>query len=195
MKLPVTIPNMLTILRFILIPLIAYLLYSGKPGYVLASAVIFIIAVLTDQLDGYIARNFNQKSVFGTFFDPIVDKMLILTAFFIFVDLRLLPVWMILLIMFREFLVTGIRQVCSKPKKIVGANWMGKSKFIMQTANVVYLQLVLYFALAHKNIMLFNTMLFTQPIGYCLTLIVTLISLGYAFNFLYWHKKELLSGI
>ncbi|MCH8003267.1 MAG: CDP-diacylglycerol--glycerol-3-phosphate 3-phosphatidyltransferase [Nanoarchaeota archaeon] len=184
------IPNLLTLIRFFLIPTIAFLLYSDNPNYILLSTIFFIIASLTDWADGFIARHHNQKSAFGTFFDPLIDKMLILTMFFIFVDLDLIPLWMALLILFRELLVTGIRQFCSTPKKVVGANWMGKSKLFMQTIVVLYIQIFLYLTYSDKIIFLFN-----NTLVFYLTLIMTIISLGYALNFLLWHRKEILSNI
>jgi CDP-diacylglycerol--glycerol-3-phosphate 3-phosphatidyltransferase len=185
------IPNILTITRFALIPLIIYLLTSGKPAYILLSLFLFLFAILTDWADGFIARHVTgQMSVFGTFMDPLVDKILILSLFFVFADLRLIPLWIVLLILLRELFVTGIRQVCSKPKKIVGANWMGKSKFILQSVNIVYLQFVVY--LAAKRI---SIPFISQEIGYYLTLTIMLISIGYALNFFLWYRKELTKDI
>jgi len=184
------IPNILTLIRFLLIPLVALMLYSNDANLVLISIGVFIFAIFTDWADGYVARNFNLKSKFGTFFDPIVDKILILTMFFVFSDLKLIPLWMILLILFREFLVTGIRQVCSTSTKIVGANWMGKTKFSLQALAIIYLQLLLYFNIVQKSNVLFN-----ENVGFYFVLIVVVVSLAFALNFLYWHRKEILDGI
>ena len=189
------IPNLLTIIRFILIPIIGVLLYSSNPKYVLATIPLFIISIITDYADGEIARKFKQKSIFGTFFDPLVDKMLILTIMFIFADMKIIPVWLVLLILSRELLVTGIRQVCSKPKKIVGANWMGKSKFSLQALLVCYILFVIYFEKAGINIVVNNIPLFTRQLSFYFALVVTLIAIAFAFNFLYWHKKEMLADL
>lgn len=183
-------PNILTISRFLLIPIIAFLLYSKNPNYILMSILLFLVAAITDWADGFIAREKNQKSVFGTLFDPLIDKMLILTIFFIFVDLDLIPLWMVLLILFRELLVSGIRQVCSTIKKVVGSNWMGKSKFIMQTVLVFYIQIFLYLMYSGKSILFFN-----KTLIYYSTFAVTIISLAFALNFLFWYKEEILSKI
>jgi len=184
------IPNILTIIRFLLIPSIALLLYSKDPNYILISILLFLVAVVTDWADGFIARKKNQKTVFGTLFDPLIDKMLILTIFFIFVDLGLIPLWMMLLVLFRELLVSGIRQVCSSAKKVVGANWMGKSKFLMQTALIFYIQIFLYFTYSDKSILFFN-----ETLIYYFTLAMTIISLAFALNFLLWYREEILSKI
>tara|TARA_Y100000310_G_scaffold341787_1_gene442109 strand:- start:10532 stop:11092 length:561 start_codon:yes stop_codon:yes gene_type:complete len=184
------IPNILTISRFLLVPVIAFLLYSKNPNHILISILLFLVAVITDWADGFIAREKNQKSVFGTLFDPLIDKMLILTIFFIFVDLGLIPLWMVLLILFRELLVSGIRQICSSVKKVVGANWMGKSKFIMQTVLVLYIQIFLYFTYSDKSVLFFN-----KTLVYYSSLAVTIISLAFALNFLFWYRGEILSKI
>jgi len=184
------IPNILTFLRLALIPIIAVFLYSNNRFLIIASILLFILSVSTDFADGFIARKYNQISVFGTFLDPLVDKMFILTILFILTDLKIIPLWMVLLILFRELLVTGVRQICSKAGKVVGANWMGKTKFVMQTLLILYLQFVLYFSLTNKNNILFNT-----NIAYYMTLTVTIISLAFAFCFLYLHRKIILSEI
>ncbi len=184
------IPNLLTLIRFFLIPTIGFLLYSNNPVYILISIILFAIAVLTDWADGFIARSNNQRSVFGTFFDPLIDKMLILTIFFIFVDLDLIPLWIVLLILFRELTVSGIRHVYSTPKKVIGANWMGKSKFIMQAVVIFYTQIFLYLTYSNKVLPFFN-----KTLVYYFTLIMVVISLAYALNFVFWHRKEILSKI
>ena len=180
------IPNILTIIRFLLIPVIAFLLYSKNPSYILLSILLFLIAITSDWLDGFIARKRKMISVFGTFFDPIVDKILVLTILFIFVDLKLIPLWIVLLLLFRELFVSGGRQVCSTPKRFIGSNWMGKSKFVMQTGIIIYTQIYLY--LNYSGI---TSQFFNQTAVYYAVLIMTILSLIYAFIFLYWYRKRL----
>lgn len=184
------LPNLLTIIRLLVIPLIAFLLYTKKPNMVLISAALFLFATLSDWADGVIARRFNQKSNFGILFDPLADKMLILTILLIFVDLNVIPLWVILILLFRELLVTGIRQVCSTKDEVVGANWMGKTKFIMQSAVIIYLHIVLYFVLVEQKNYIFN-----KVVAYYIIVLLTVISLLFAFNFLFWHRKKILSNI
>lgn len=184
------IPNMLTIIRACLIPVIAFFLYSKKPALIILSIFFFILAIMSDWLDGVIARRSNLTSVFGTFFDPIVDKILIITMFIVFVDLELIPVWIVILLLLREFLVSGVRQICSSKKKIVGANWAGKTKFIMQTIVVIYIQIYLY--AGYSNI---RSPFLTAEIVYYSAVIMTIISLIFAIQFAYWHRKETLRDI
>ena len=184
------LPNILTIARLLLIPIIAFLLYSNKPNYILISTILFFFAALSDWADGIIARRFNQKSNFGILFDPLADKMLILTILLVFVDLKIIPLWVILVLLFRELLVTGIRQVCSTKDEVVGANWMGKTKFIMQSAVIIYLHIVLYFMLLGQKNHIFN-----KVVAYYIIVLLTAISLLFALNFLFWHRKKILSNI
>jgi CDP-diacylglycerol--glycerol-3-phosphate 3-phosphatidyltransferase len=186
----VNIPNALTIVRFALIPAIIVLLYSKDPRLVLLSTGVFLVAAFTDWLDGTIARKYKLITRFGTFFDPLADKLLILSMFFVLVDLEIIPLWVVLLILARELVVTDIRNACSTNKKVVGANWMGKTKFILQTLLILYLQLVLYVQRANMP-----SAIFTIPIAYYATVGVTVVSLLFAINFAYWHRKELFAGL
>lgn len=183
------LPNILTLVRVLLIPIIAVLLYSKNSLYIILSIVLLIIGITSDWLDGFIARRKGLISVFGTFFDPIADKMLILTMLFIFADLRLIPLWMVLIILFRELLVSGVRQICSNSKKIIGSNWMGKTKFIMQTIVIIYLQIFLYFEYSNQQ-----NLFFTKTIAYYVTLILAIISFIFALKFAYLHRKEIASS-
>lgn len=184
------LPNIFTLIRFLLIPAIAYILYLDNSNLIILSILLFLFAIWTDWIDGYIARKYKQQTMFGTFMDPLVDKTLILTVLFIFADLALIPLWIVLILLFREFLVTGVRQVCSSSGKVVGANWMGKSKFIIQALSVVYLQFLLYFQTKNSINIIFN-----QTVGYYFILGLTIISMAFALIFVWWHRKTILSEI
>ncbi len=189
-KATMKLPNIFTLIRLLLIPAIAVLLYLGNSTMIVLSILLFLIAITTDWADGYIARKYKQQTTFGTFMDPLVDKTLILTILLIFSDLALIPLWMVILLIFREFLVTGVRQVCSSNGKVVGANWMGKSKFILQTVSVVYLQLLLYFQIKNSTNIIFN-----HTVGYYFILALAVVSLTFAFVFLWWHRETILAEI
>ena len=183
-------PNIITFIRFLLIPLIALSIYSRRPFFILLGIVLFIIATASDYLDGLIARKTRFISTFGTFFDPIVDKMMVLTMFFIFADLRLIPIWIPLILLFRELLVSFVRQACSTPAKVVGANWMGRSKFVMQAGVILYAQIFLYLDRSDILVPFFN-----KTAVFYASLIMVIISFIYLSNFIYWHRKELVSDI
>ncbi len=134
-----TIPNAITCIRLTLIPLILHLSYASRPGGILAAAALFALAALSDWVDGMLARRLNTSTGVGVIFDPLADKVLVLAVLFAFADLDLVPLWLVLLNMFREFLVSAVRYAASRGGQTVGANWMGKTKFVMQ---VVFIEIV-----------------------------------------------------
>ncbi len=117
--------NKLTILRVIMIPLFMYLLYIDQMYYALA---VFVIASLTDYVDGYIARKYNQITDFGKFMDPLADKLLVTSAMVFFVEIGLMPSWALLLVIAREFSVTGLRLVAVDQGTVIAAGFSGKVK-------------------------------------------------------------------
>jgi CDP-diacylglycerol--glycerol-3-phosphate 3-phosphatidyltransferase len=131
-----TLPNLLTFLRLLLTPVVAVLAYSpGATGRSWALG-LFLLAMATDVADGIIASRFKQGSRLGLYLDPVVDKVILLTMFFVLADLGLLPLWMALVMMAREFLVDGLRSTAATSGRIIGANLMGKTKAALQTASI-----------------------------------------------------------
>jgi CDP-diacylglycerol--glycerol-3-phosphate 3-phosphatidyltransferase len=126
------LPNAITVLRLLLLPLIVWLSYSTETGSLVAALLIFNAGAASDLLDGVIARRYGAESRLGKLLDPVVDKIYILSVLYVFVDLGLLPLWLVLLSMAREFLVSAARHSFSTPRRAIGANWMGKSKFVLQ---------------------------------------------------------------
>ena len=177
------LPNILTVSRALLIPIIIVGAYSKKTSMLVLTIFLLVLAWIIDYLDGYIARRYELITHFGTFFDPLVDKVLILSLFFVFVDLEFIPMWMPLLLLFREFLVTGVREVGSLRGKVVGSNWMGKMKWNLQVIMIVY---TLIYLLAQSRD---YTLTFGKEIIYFGTFIVVLLSLIFAFIFLYWNRN------
>ena len=105
------LPNKMTLLRIILIPVFMVVLYWGFPGATWVALAIFIIASLTDMLDGKIARKYNLVTDFGKFADPLADKMLVTAAMLWFVEIGQMPAWMLLIVICREFAVSGLRMI------------------------------------------------------------------------------------
>ena len=125
------LPNKLTILRVIMIPFfVLALLYNGGENQTLryVAAAIFIIASLTDMLDGKIARKYNLVTDFGKFMDPLADKILVTAALIYFIPLGLAPAWIVILILAREFLVTSLRLIASGKGIVIAADKWGKYK-------------------------------------------------------------------
>ncbi len=135
------LPNKLTILRVILIPFFVFFLISpffdGYGNYI--ALAIFIIASLTDMADGKIARKYNLVTNFGKFMDPLADKLLVCSAMICLVDLKLIPVWVVLIIIAREFIISGFRLVASDNGIVIAASYWGKFKTTFQMIAVVLL--------------------------------------------------------
>ena len=122
------LPNKLTLLRIILVPVFMVVLYWGFPGATWVALAIFIIASLTDMLDGKIARKYNLVTDFGKFADPLADKMLVTAAMIWFVENGQMPGWALLIVILREFAVSGLRMVASDKGRVIAAGWSGKVK-------------------------------------------------------------------
>lgn len=136
------LPNKLTILRVIMIPFfVAALMTEGGTNQTFRylAAVIFIAASLTDLLDGKIARKYNLVTNFGKFMDPLADKLLVCSALICMIELGQLPAWMVLIIISREFIISGFRLVASDNGVVIAASYWGKWKTTFQMISVVLL--------------------------------------------------------
>lgn len=123
------LPNKLTLLRVILVPVFVVFLMCNITGYDKWIALaIFIIASLTDLLDGKIARKYNLVTNFGKFMDPLADKLLVCSAFICFIELGKLPTWMVLIVIAREFIISGFRLVAADNGVVIAASMWGKYK-------------------------------------------------------------------
>lgn len=139
------LPNKLTIFRIILVPIMVIISFFNIPGEFLniptnmwIMNLIFIIASITDKLDGSIARARNQITTFGKFLDPIADKILVLAAMLILVEMGKLPAWIPIIVLFREFVVSGYRLVeVEKGGKVIAASIWGKLKTVTQMIAII----------------------------------------------------------
>lgn len=120
--------NKLTLLRVVMIPLFLLVLYLDVPGANYWALAIFVIASLTDTLDGYIARHYNQTTDFGKFMDPLADKCLVTAAMLWFVEIGQMPGWALLVVIIREFGVSGLPMVAADKGRVIAAGWSGKVK-------------------------------------------------------------------
>lgn len=139
------LPNKLTVMRILLVPVLVIISMIDFPvsvcnipfGYILAD-IIFIIASITDKIDGSLARKNNQVTTFGKFLDPIADKILVVSALIILVERGTIPAWIPIIIVFREFLVSGYRLIASQTNgKVIAANKWGKLKTVTQMLAII----------------------------------------------------------
>ena len=134
------LPNKLTILRVIMIPFfVAALLYDGGANQNMryVAAALFIIASLTDMLDGKIARKYNLVTNFGKFMDPLADKLLVCSALICLIELGQLPSWMVIIIVSREFIISGFRLIAAEQGIVIAASYWGKFKTTFQMIAVI----------------------------------------------------------
>ena len=135
------LPNKLTILRVILIPFFVFFLISpffdGYGNYI--ALAIFIIASLTDMADGKIARKYNLVTNFGKFMDPLADKLLVCSAMICFIELDKLPAWIVIIIIGREFIISGFRLIAAENGVVIAANYWGKFKTVSQMIMIILL--------------------------------------------------------
>lgn len=120
--------NKLTLLRIVMIPVFMAALYLGFPFHKVVALVVFILAAVTDFIDGYIARNFDQVTDFGKFMDPLADKLLVIAALIWFVEAGQIGGWVVLVVLAREFAVSGLRMVAAPKGVVIAAAWSGKIK-------------------------------------------------------------------
>lgn len=176
------LPNKLTVLRVLLIPFFVLFLLTDLGGsygkyYALA---IFIIASLTDLLDGKIARKYNLVTNFGKFMDPLADKLLVCSAMICLVELKRLAAWIVIVIIAREFIISGFRLVASDNGVVIAASYWGKFKTTFQMLMIILLILDLG-----------ETFAIVETIVVWMALILTVISLV---DYLVKNKGVLLEG-
>ena len=130
------LPNTITLLRLAVIPVLFLLLFS--PGRILSMiiAVLFIIASITDLIDGYIARKYNIVTTMGKFLDPVADKLVVTTAMIMLIPIGRIPAWIVALIIMRDLLVDGLRSIASADGLVIDASRLGKQKTLCQVVAV-----------------------------------------------------------
>ena len=136
---PLNVPNALTFFRVLLVPVVVVALQEGTNAGDLVAAIVFVAATLTDGLDGYIARTWEKETTFGKVMDPIADKLLVTAALISLVALDRLAAWAAMVIIAREFAVSGLRIVASEQGLVIPASVLGKLKTVSQFVAIVAL--------------------------------------------------------
>ena len=138
-------PNKLTIARMIIVPFLVIFLLTGWGGeanrYI--SLTLFVVASVTDWFDGYLARKNNLVTNFGKFMDPLADKLLVCSAMICMIDLKRLPAWFVIIIIAREFIISGFRLIAAENGIVIAANYWGKFKTASQM--IMFILLILHF--------------------------------------------------
>ena len=123
-----TTASKITVASIVLIPVVLALMYWDFPGHMYCALAVFILASLSDFVDGYIARHCNQVSNFGKFMDPLADKLLVISVMLVFLDWGYIPAWAAIIVVARELAVTGLRLIAVEGGKVIAAAWSGKIK-------------------------------------------------------------------
>ena len=135
-------PNKLTIARMIIVPFLVIFLLTGWGGeanrYI--SLTLFVVASVTDWFDGYLARKNNLVTNFGKFMDPLADKLLVCSAMICMIDLKRLPAWFVIIIIAREFIISGFRLIAAENGIVIAANYWGKFKTASQMIMIILLR-------------------------------------------------------
>ena len=172
------LPNKLTLLRILLIPVFIITMMFDFSNHYLISCLIFIIASITDALDGHIARKNNLVTDFGKFMDPLADKLLVISALICMIEVDLVSSWMVIIIVARELTVSILRAIAAADGKVIAASGGGKLKTISQ---MIAIPLLLLGAQFGSSILL--------SIGNITILIATLLTLYSGWEYLYKNKN------
>lgn len=163
------LPNKITIFRVCMIPIfLIFLLVPGIPYGKYAALVVFVVACLSDAVDGHLARKYNLITNFGKFMDPLADKLLVSSALICFVELDLIPAWIVIVIIAREFIISGFRLVASDNQVVIAASYWGKFKTTAQMILCILL-------IVNFNGAFFNAL---EQIFIYVSLILTVVSLA-----------------
>lgn len=170
------LPNKLTTFRVVLIPFFVFFAMTDVAGAASkwVALGIFIVASLTDFADGYIARKYHLVTNFGKFMDPLADKLLVSAAMICFVELQRMPAWIVLIIIAREFFISGFRLIAAEQGVVIAAGWWGKFKTAFQMFMVIFM--IIELALADMEVQLGALTIAADVLMY-ISLALTLISM------------------
>lgn len=165
------LPNIITICRLLLIPVFLILWWTQ---FYLSATAVFFIASATDLLDGHLARSRNQETKLGALLDPLVDKILVTTGLIMLVEMQIIPGWAVVLMLAREFLVTGLRTILVDRGIVLGAGALGKLKTFLQIAAICFIYLSL--SLEQHHYPVYTTFMLVGLVTFWLAFVVTLAS-------------------
>lgn len=172
--------NKLTLLRIFLVPVfLIFFLVEGIDYGTIVATIVFIVASITDQLDGHIARSRNQITTFGKFMDPLADKLLVTAVFVCLVQIGMIPAWAVIIILSREFAVSGLRSIAASNGLVIAASWWGKIKTVTQMlAILLFLLTVNIMTIGNTNLLVnfFPDFLVASNIVFYICVVITIIS-------------------
>lgn len=188
------LPNKLTVARIILTFIFMFFLFSSGLVMKILALITFLIAAITDYLDGFLAKKYNIVSDFGKVMDPVADKILTLAAFLAFVEMKLVPAWMVVIIIMRELVITGIRLVALIKGEVLAAGVGGKHKTVSQILSIFVI--LIFIIIKEAGIKTFNFWNLNLEYWYrhlifVLMLITVLLTIISGFSYLIGNRKYL----
>jgi CDP-diacylglycerol---glycerol-3-phosphate 3-phosphatidyltransferase len=133
------LPNSITLIRILLIPLLAFILLSSVPNHMVIAAVLFVIIAATDYVDGYLARKLKEVTTLGKFLDPLADKIMVITVLLCLVALNIISVIPVMIVVIRDLTVDGLRMVAGSSGRIIAADMLGKYKAVLLDLAIILL--------------------------------------------------------
>ncbi len=141
-----SLPNILTYFRFLVAPIFLFLYFSGDKVLISISIVLYLFGALSDYFDGYFARKFNSSSTFGQFLDPLADKFIVLASLFAFAFQDIIPLWSVVIILFRDIMTTYMRKLSDKKNHVMQTSKLAKWKTFSQFLFIGYVQTLVFVA-------------------------------------------------
>jgi len=172
------LPNLITLARIALIPLVLVWIDNYSPRYSALSCVVFLIAALSDALDGYLARRLGMVTVVGKFLDPLADKLIVLSTLVMLVAKNRAPAWLVIVLMSRELAVTGLRAIASQEGFVIAAGRAGKTKTALQLVGISFI--LIYFP---YDLLLFDYTLDFHAVGMWLLYVSLVMSVASAVEY------------
>lgn len=188
------LPNQLTFLRIVLTPVFYLLFVSDAPYFKQISIIVFLVAAITDWYDGWLARKFNYITNWGKFLDPLADKILTSAAFIALVNINVIPLWMVLIIIFRDFLITGMRSYFEYKKEYFSTSYLAKWKTFLQMTFLYYLLFFIVlqsFDNIKQNYKFLFEILLNKYLIYYLMLGITILTLVTGAQYFVRNKKNI----
>lgn len=188
------LPNKITLSRIVLAFVFMFFLFCRGIAAKYLALFTFIIASLTDLIDGRIARSRGLVNDFGRLMDPVADKVLVLAAFLAFVELKIIPAWMVIIIIFRELLITGLRLNAARRNKVLSASLAGKHKTVSQIVTIITILLFLIFKESAETFWSPAWELWSKRGVFYLMLITVILTLSSGLSYLIRNKKVLFAA-
>ena len=191
------ISNKLTISRIFLTFIMMICLFMKGFTFKLLALIVFIFAAVSDYLDGYLAKKRNEITNFGKFMDPIADKILTIAAFLAFVEMKLIPAWIVVIIIFRELLISGLRLTALSKGEVIAAEAGGKHKTVSQIVSIFTILVFIIIKEAGTRIFTFwnpNFEYWYKQTIFCLMIITALLTVISGASFIIRNRKYFLNG-